>query len=89
MSQLRDSSASLLGHASENLLRSFTTFYRRVTVDVAAPEQMYQRVIRLRAAQLRRLTSHRRFSFSEGDYSARVDKRRSNEDQKWASTLSR
>lgn len=57
--------------------------------DIAGPEGLYNRVTHMRAAQIRRLASRQRASFSEGDSSARVDKRRSTEDVRWASMLSR
>lgn len=43
----------------------------------------------MRASQLQRLSSRRRSSFSEGDFSARVDKNRSSEDLKWAQKMRR
>eukprot|EP00752_Nemacystus_decipiens_P013078 g11567.t1 len=71
------------------LLRSSQPLRTRRTVDVAGPEGLYQRVTRLRASQLQRLSSRRRASFSEGDFAARVDKSRSVEDLKWAQKLGR
>ncbi|CAM9300141.1 unnamed protein product [Scytosiphon promiscuus] len=71
------------------LLRSSQQSRKRQTVDIAGPEGLYRRVTRMRASQLQRLASRRRASFSEGDFSARVDKNRSVDDLKWAQKQAR
>ncbi|CAM9746425.1 unnamed protein product, partial [Discosporangium mesarthrocarpum] len=72
----------------DTLMRSSQCMRRRETAELAAPEGLYRRVTSLRARQTRALSSRRRFSFSEEDAPARVDKGRSEIDQKWASMLS-
>ncbi|CBJ30727.1 conserved unknown protein [Ectocarpus siliculosus] len=71
------------------LVRSCQPLIPRRTIDLAGPERLYQRVTRMRASQLHRLSSRRRASFSEGDFAARVDKTVSGEDLRWAQKLGR
>ncbi|CAM9305770.1 unnamed protein product, partial [Ectocarpus sp. 13 AM-2016] len=71
------------------LVRSCQPLIPRRTADIAGPERLYQRVTRMRASQLHRLSSRRRASFSEGDFAARADKTISAEDLKWAQKLGR